>query len=508
MSTKERFFAASSLAVAASLLFAAVVGISGCSDDDGSQQIDGSVDDGGWVDRIDIDGRLAVCGNGDVEDGEACDDGNNMSGDGCNASCTLEDSLDMVAVSLVEGDQNEPHAACNPEMTAAVWTDWSALDGEGAAVRLRLFHPDGRPMETFQGDDEEILVNTIGSDHQRQPRAALTPSGRIVVVWADGSGYDGDPNDIRMQIFEPDGNRLYFEILVNTTVSGDQQTPDIAVSSGGTILVVWADGSSAGPDTSGYGIRGRLFNDDGDPLVNSQTQDTADFQVNQVYPNVQRDPAASSDGGDGFVVIWADASGTLDPSGFGIAGTLLDSTGGFLSTDFLVNSTTAGNQIAPRVALQPSLGLAAIWTDYSLVEDMWESGIRARLLDTTGGFRVNHTGSDADFQVNTTYDSAQELPTLASDPDGNLLMVWQDMSATDGSSAQVRARAAAADGTPLAFFLSDGSDFQVNTTFQWAQHSPVVCNVGDWFVALWTDESKTVPDDQGDTVRYRLIPGF
>ncbi len=31
-----------------------------------------------------------VCGNGSVENGEQCDDGNTASGDGCSATCQLE----------------------------------------------------------------------------------------------------------------------------------------------------------------------------------------------------------------------------------------------------------------------------------------------------------------------------------------------------------------------------------------------------------------------------------
>ena len=42
-----------------------------------------------------------VCGNGVVEDGEACDDGNRVSGDGCSASCTVESCGD----GIVEGDE-------------------------------------------------------------------------------------------------------------------------------------------------------------------------------------------------------------------------------------------------------------------------------------------------------------------------------------------------------------------------------------------------------------------
>ena len=32
----------------------------------------------------------AVCGNGQIEEGEACDDGNTTDGDGCSAVCALE----------------------------------------------------------------------------------------------------------------------------------------------------------------------------------------------------------------------------------------------------------------------------------------------------------------------------------------------------------------------------------------------------------------------------------
>lgn len=38
-----------------------------------------------------IDAAMAVCGNGILEVGEECDDGNNYSGDGCDRSCALED---------------------------------------------------------------------------------------------------------------------------------------------------------------------------------------------------------------------------------------------------------------------------------------------------------------------------------------------------------------------------------------------------------------------------------
>ena len=37
-------------------------------------------------------GPVIVCGNGDLELGEECDDGNTTSGDGCNTWCHVEDA--------------------------------------------------------------------------------------------------------------------------------------------------------------------------------------------------------------------------------------------------------------------------------------------------------------------------------------------------------------------------------------------------------------------------------
>jgi cysteine-rich repeat protein len=42
---------------------------------------------------IDLPIVRAVCGDGDVDDGEECDDGNAVSGDGCSSSCEIEDDV-------------------------------------------------------------------------------------------------------------------------------------------------------------------------------------------------------------------------------------------------------------------------------------------------------------------------------------------------------------------------------------------------------------------------------
>ena len=45
----------------------------------------------GFVDLLTCTaGVCALCGNDDLNGGEECDDGNNVSGDGCAADCTSE----------------------------------------------------------------------------------------------------------------------------------------------------------------------------------------------------------------------------------------------------------------------------------------------------------------------------------------------------------------------------------------------------------------------------------
>ncbi|MCA9549754.1 MAG: DUF4215 domain-containing protein [Myxococcales bacterium] len=67
--------------------------------DDGQAQVsfrltsNGEVSFGGWtVDDFCIvawDGPVAACGDGKMDFGEACDDGNDVSGDGCEADCSV-----------------------------------------------------------------------------------------------------------------------------------------------------------------------------------------------------------------------------------------------------------------------------------------------------------------------------------------------------------------------------------------------------------------------------------
>ncbi|MFH2008651.1 MAG: myxococcus cysteine-rich repeat containing protein [bacterium] len=457
-----------------------------------------------------VDAGPPVCGNGDVEQGEVCDDGNLVSGDGCNSTCSLNDRWDVVGSFFTDGDQKEPALSCDASGVIAVFSDWSGLDGAGAAVRARLFGTDGQPRTAFHGNDYEFTVNTEAGGHQAAPRVGLRSDGTSIVVWADDSNATGLAPDVRGRLLAADGAGLGPDFLLPSDDTGDQATPAVAVADDGGFLAVWVDNNPAGPDTAGYGIKGRLFDQYALPQVNAQTADSGSFQINQVVAGTQFQVDVAYLG-DRYLVVWADGSGQLDSSSFGVVGALLDLQGNFLgpATDFLINTTTSGLQAAPRVASQPGYGAVVVWTDDSQATDLFHYGIRARLLDLDGAGRTNSANlTDADFQVNTTHTAGQQLPSLASLNDGRFLVVWQDWSGEDGSGASVRGRLLNLTAAPIVNDLSPlGDDFQVNTTFWNSQLSPTVCAAGTWFVAMWEDESGQDPDQSGTAVRYRLLPG-
>ena len=76
------------------------LGLAACGDDDNAiVQQDAEVE---------VDASLFECGNGFLEPGEQCDDGNRVSGDGCSINCILEppDGLSYCGDGVVdEGEQ-------------------------------------------------------------------------------------------------------------------------------------------------------------------------------------------------------------------------------------------------------------------------------------------------------------------------------------------------------------------------------------------------------------------
>ena len=89
--------------------------------------------------------------------------------------------------------------------------------------------------------------------------------------------------------------------------------------------------------------------------------------------------------GGGFVAAWVEASGTLgDISGTGIHAQVFNSTDNKVGGEFLVNTTTLGNQQAPSVATGSGGGFIVTWSTTQNQTSGSPSDIYARQFDASG----------------------------------------------------------------------------------------------------------------------------
>jgi len=236
---------------------------------------------------------------------------------------------------------------------------------------------------------------------------------------------------------------------VNTFTAGDQFLPAVATNAVGQSVIVW---TSQGQDGSGYGIFAQRYDANGVALG-------GEFLVNTTTLGDQVEPAAAIDASGAFVIAWS-GNGTGDPDG--VFAQRYDANGVAQGGEFLVNTTTAGWQAHPLLAMNASGGFVVVWETLvaGTVPGFFNSsGIFGRRYDASG------TPLDAaEFQINTTpsasrFDSVRERPAhaLAMDPAGDFVAVWQ-VQPSSGSPTQLDARLFHSDG------IAQGAAFSANTS--------------------------------------------
>jgi hypothetical protein len=181
---------------------------------------------------------------------------------------------------------------------AVVWMKEASKN----SIVARLYNADGSAAT------EPFGVNTISFNSITQPSIAMAGSGHFVVVW------DGDPNragddDIHARLYQPDGTPIGDQFIVNTTRTGAQQNPRVAMNNAGEFVIVW--NSEAGVGDTERDIFGQRFNSSGSPIGDES-------QLNACTTGDQRNPAVAMGQIGQFVAVWQ--SDGQDGSRYGIFG--------------------------------------------------------------------------------------------------------------------------------------------------------------------------------------------
>ena len=169
----------------------------------------------------------------------------------------------------------------------------------------------------------------------------------------------------------------------------------------------------------------------------------------------------------------------------------VDTEGRLAFIDRTVNSTAAGNQIAPATAMSAGGDFVVAWEDDS--DDSDGAGNHDVFVR---GFVAGGCESFPDLRVNPDAGGHQARPRVAVDAVGDSVVVWEDDS--DGNGVfQIKARGFSADGSEHL------APMTINTVAEGQQRTPAVAMTpGGNFVVVWQDDSR---QDGGWRVRMRAF---
>jgi len=306
--------------------------------------------------------------------------------------------------SFTSGAQTSPDVARNGlDDFMVVWSG-AYLDGDDSGIAARLFDPSGQEV------GGEIIVNSWTTAAQSTPSVAALAAGGFVVAWSDEGGADGSGAGIRARLLDANGTSLGGEFQVNSYTTGDQVSPSTAGDGLGGFVVAW---SGSGPDDTG-GVFARRFDSGGSPLG-------PELGVNDFTTGSQLLPRVGVDGAGAFTIVWS-GPGEGDGDG-GISIKNFDSAGQPIGQETLVNSFTSGSQSSPSIGTGDGGEFMVAWQ--SEIVDGSALGISAQIFDPTG-LRMR-----GNFLVNTWTTGNQAAPSVAVDPNG-FVLAWQS-DGQDGS---------------------------------------------------------------------------
>jgi hypothetical protein len=256
------------------------------------------------------------------------------------------------------------------------------------------------------------------------------------------------------------------EFLVNTATGYQEQKAVTAMAADGRSVVVW---QSQNQDGSGHwGIFAQRY-------TAKSVADGNEFRVNSWNLDDQTSPSVAMASDGSFVVTWQ--SHNQDGNGWGVYAQRFAANGNPLGGEFLVNTYTNNDQIAPSVAVAPDGSFVITWQSSGQDGSGW--GVYAQRYDSNGN-RLS-----GEFRVNTYTQDDQKAPSVAMAADGSFVITWQ--SHNESGSGHWGIYAQRYDSTGAAV----GGEFHVNTWEQDDQMAPKVGMAGDGsFVVTWQSHNQ------------------
>lgn len=312
--------------------------------------------------------------------------------------------VEFIANTYTTGGQSRPAVAIDNDGEYVIVWDSNNQDGSSYGIYGQRFDAAG------QAQGKEFSVNTTTTGSQDSPIIAMDIDGDFVVGWVSSGIY--------IQRFDKDGNKVGGETLVNTTTTGSPTRPSVAMDADGNFVVVWASTQ----DGSLRGIYGQRYDSSG-------SKQGGEFQINSYTTNDQFDPAVAMDVDGDFVVAWCTYSASLTDAE--VWARRYDSAGSPVDTnDFQVNAYTTNYQFLQNIACNAQGDFLVTWSSLGQDGDLW---------GVYGQFYLADRTTQGAFPINTYTTSTQNSQAVASDYDCNFIVTWRS-NGQDGSDYGIFAR--------------------------------------------------------------------
>lgn len=302
--------------------------------------------------------------------------------------------------------QNSPDVAMDAEGDFVV--AWSMVTGGSAEIYARRFAADGTPLSG------ETLVNTSVTGNQWAPRIAMNADGAYVVTWLDQESAGGSLFHVRAQAFDGNGQRVGLQpaLLDLTEQGGAFPRLGVTMDTDGDYTIAYT-GFHAGPGTAYSIIGSSRFTLAGALLDDEHTVSGFGFVDAVQFGSIVT--AGDARGNTAYVFTRRKGEGAQPEE-------LYESHGPSGAPDVLDEVVGPAIDLYPKY--QPSLGFAAngqaavAWT----MPD----------ADATGVFVQRYSPQarpiGAALQINTYTTDTQQTPDVAIDANGDFVVAWESVS--------------------------------------------------------------------------------
>jgi len=353
------------------------------------------------------------------------------------------------------------------------WQSYSQ-DGRGYGIYAQRYNAVG----VAQGS--EFLVNSYTTNFQQAPAIAVDADGDFVVTW-ESVGQDGSNEGIFAQRYNAAGVAQGSEFRVNVDTNDVQSLPAIAMDAEGDFIIAWESSGQDGDDFGVYAQRYTQFTDDASPLVTDVlANDVPLAEGDQIFSDIAAltirfsENLSTTGGATGSGSVTNPANWTLTKDGANVSNLIQSisfglngATGKYEAVLTLTTSLTEGSY-----SLKPN-GTGSI-------TDLAGNALDGDRNGTPGGdfIRSFVQSSGPEFRVNTSTNSSQALPAVATDADGDYVVAWSSLQ--DGMSYDIYAQRFNAAGVAM------GSEFRVNTYTSNSQFAASIAMDADGdFVITW-----------------------